>query len=224
MYTCSETAWRALALLLCAGCFELQQVELPVRPAPLTIDDFDDGDATPTASSFAPWSCSTSPGTPRVSCDTDAEGGRGGRSETVRFQLEDPPNGSMDYPMLVIETSARLPLDLSRYDLFSFDAQLQLEPPDPDSAPQLLLRLRCDAAGTGAGPEGFWLESFVDLTAEWSAYRRSLSGFARPNYLISFSRSKCITQVEALELVVSPDLRDGQVMLATLKLDQLSLE
>lgn len=228
MSICNEH-YRRYALssaLLGLACFDVQQVELPSRPERLEIDDFEDGDGAPRASAFAPWSCNASPAPSSVSCGSDDSGTAAGRVETVRFELRDTLDGTMDYPTAQLQSSTRLgKLDLGSYGAISFRAQLELSPEDAPRAPGLLVRVRCDGVHSlGAGPEGSWLERSVAVGPEWAAFAVRLDTLLRPNYVVSFSRRECLAGAEGLEFVISPQYPDGQDMVAVLRIDDVALE
>jgi len=228
MSICNERHRRyALSSALFAlGCFDVQQVELPSRPGRLEIDDFEDGNDAPKASAFASWSCSASPAASSVSCGSDDSGTAAGRVETVRFELRDPLDGTMDYPKAQFQSSARLgSLDLGSYSAISFRAQLELSPEDALRAPPLLVRVRCNGAGTsGAGPEGSWLEAPKAVGSEWALFRVPLDTLLRPSYVVSFSRRECLARVEGLEFMIGPEYPDGQGLVAVLRIDDVALE
>jgi hypothetical protein len=231
MSICSER-WRAaasllLGSLLTVACFDVQQVAVDsTGPRVLEIDDFEDGDQLPSDSTFSTWTCGTYPGPPRISCNASAPGFGGGLAQEARFEIQDPPDGVVDQPGMFMQTSHPLgTLDLSSYERMRFSAKLGSDAPSFPGASRLYVRLRCDGVGTsGADPNGYWIETFVQVGSDWSSFTLALAELVRPNYVLSFSRSECIAAVESLEFGLHPDIPEGGSMVATLTIDEISLQ
>jgi hypothetical protein len=225
----------ALSSLAIAGCFEVRQVGVePALPA-LEIDDFEDGNDAPSSSLFASWHCETSPGPPRASCGPVAPGFASGVAEVVRFEIVDPPNGSIDYAGMLLEAPSRLgPLDLSAYQSIAFSAKLERMPragdsagPDDDGAEavDLLVRTACDGVGQSRGlPYGSWLEAPSPVGPEWSSLSVDVAQLIRPNYVLDLNRLDCLANVESLIFYIGPELSDGEGMAGTLTIDDVVLE
>jgi len=217
----------AIGWLSISACFEVQQVALQRGPPALEIDDFEDGDDLPRSSMFRSWQCDAWPGPPHVSCGTVTPGFGDGLAEAVRFELQDPPNGSMDYATVFLETRVRLgTLDLGSYESIAFSVKLERSPlsPSEESAEQkasFFVRLRCDGVGTAGDA---WIEKTVPLGPEWSSPSIALAELVRPSYVINFSSRECAAKVEALLFLFDPKLPDGEAMAGTLTIDEVSLE
>lgn len=231
MCICSERGLAAssslLGSLLLVACFDVRQVDVEsAAPRVLQIDDFEDGDQLPSDPTFSSWSCGTYPGPPRISCDASVPGLGSGLARELRFQIQDPADGVVDHPGMFLQTTHRVgTLDLSAYEHMSVSAKLQSDAPSVPGASRLYVRLRCDGIGpSGAQPEGYWLETSVQVGSDWSSFTLPLANFLRPNYVVSFSRRECIAALEALEFDLHPDLPEGGAMLATLTIDEISLQ
>ena len=226
MSICNER-WLAALSALFVACFDVQQVALDsMGPGPLQIDDFEDGDQLPSDPAFSTWSCGTYPGPPRISCNASAPGVGGGLAQEARFEIRDPADGVVDHPGMFLQTSHLLgTLDLSSYERVAFSARLASDALSLPGATRLYVRLRCDGVGTsGAQPEGYWLEAFVQVGTDWSSFSLALTEFIRPNYVLSFSRSECLAAVESIGFVLHPEIPEGGGMLAILTIDEVSIQ
>jgi hypothetical protein len=228
-------SWLALCSLPFTACFEVRQIAVEGGPPALEIDDFEDGDDVPSSSAFKTWRCETTPGPPRVSCSAQAPGFESGLAEVIRFEIEDPANGAIDYPAVMLQAPARLgTLDLGSYERLAFSAKLERlpryrvesDPAGEDLADvSLFVQLLCHGvAPPGALPYGSWIESFILVRPEWSSTSIALVELVRPSYVANFAWRDCIASVEGLQFVLAPDLRDGQAMAGTLSIDQVLLQ
>jgi hypothetical protein len=216
-----------LSTLLIGACFDVQQVDVDsTAPQLLEIDDFEDGDQRPSNPTFSTWLCGTYPGPPRISCDASARGHGGGLAQEARFQLQDPADGMVDHPGMFLQTTHTVgTLDLSAFERIAFSAKLESDAPSLPGASRLYVRLRCDGVGTsGAQPEGYWLETSVQVETDWSSFTLALTEFVRPNYVLSFSRQECVAALESLGFDLHPELPEGGSIVGTLTLDQISLQ
>jgi len=226
MSICNERWLAASSSLLVVACFDVQQVAADsTGPRELVIDDFEDGDQLPTDPTFSTWSCGTYPGPPRISCNASAPGFEGGHAQQARFEIRDPADGVVDHPGMVLQTSHSLgTLDLSSYEHILFSARLESDAPAVPGASRLYVRLRCDGIGPSGAPEGYWIETSVQVGTDWSSFTLPLTELVRPNYVPSFSRRDCVAAVESLGFDLHPDLPEGGSMVATLTIDEISLQ
>jgi hypothetical protein len=222
------SAGLSIYCLLLVACFDVREVAVKLGPLPLEIDDFEDGDDLPSSSLFANWHCEAGPGPP-ASCAPQPPGFESGLAEAVMFEIEDPLNQATDYPGVLLEAPAQLgTLDLSSYESLAFSAKFEPTPAAEETSSAdttLFLQLRCDGVGTsGAQSDGSWIETSTSVGPEWSSPTLALSKFARPSYVISFSKEECMARVEALQFILAPDLPDGGQLSGTLSIDQVTLQ
>ena len=155
-------------------------------------------------------------------------------AEAVRFELNDPANGVIDYAGVQLEAATRLdPLDLRGYDSLAFSAKLErapnagasLDAGAEGSAPvDFFVQLVCDAVGqSGSLPYGSWLEYSIPIGPEWSSPSVALDELVRPAFVVNFDRLDCLANIEAVVFVLGPELADGETLAGTMTLDEISL-
>jgi hypothetical protein len=225
-----ETMTRGLLLACILGCFEVQEVPVDragtARPAPLLIDDFEDGDPRPSASNIEPWRCATyspGPGVQPVACGPVAEGYGSSRGYSLWFALSDARDGVDRFPLAVLFAPITLPMDVSLYEELRFSARYAGDTPLPETA-FLEVRLSCFAENEGPPTS---LDNAVLLTGVWQRNPLLLANFAQPEWQIEEQSERadaalCATGINALSFGIT-GFSDGDAATGTLMVDDVYL-
>lgn len=222
-----------------SGCFDVQQVdayETKTLPPPRVIDNFDDDvdntERQPTDTNFGPWHCPPVQSTieQTVSC-SPGPGIEDTPGRELEFDILDPADDQLEYPFMELVTGAVEPQDFSHFERFVFSAALRLDP----SVPPVIVRLGCRLYCSRLAPDA-WVEApvLVASNPDWHTYeRRIAASFQQPQWQkdqwLEESRqlidaTACIEHVDALGIVLSPDLLDGDRSKGTLDLDEIYVQ
>ena len=100
-------------------CFDVRAVDA----GPPVLDDFEDGDLTPSLPDFAAWSCEMFKPSAPADCAL-TEGFDSSFSLSARFSISDPPDAIQQHGGILIVTQADRPLDLTALSAITFDVRL----------------------------------------------------------------------------------------------------
>ncbi len=214
----------ALSLVV-GGCFDVTKVPLP----PFVIDDFEDGDDLhPKAKDFDDWACRafTTPlddgvagepaaGAPGVDCVVEQVGGQA-RAMTMRFELDDPMDGTQQFggAVLATRTSGATKLDLNPFKELVLSAILEAGNPALPPGTQLRAEIGCTLSGKPVTLQRVIPD--IAIGADWKTFKLSLAD-------IAFAEPSCLRQVDALRISVRPGLADGVSTHSALHVDDVFL-
>lgn len=195
----------------------------PTRPSAFLIDDFEDGDARPSSTAFAPWRCQTvdpGPGIQPVACGPVPEGSSSDHGYSLWFALSDTPDGVDDFPVAMLWSPTLVPLDISPYEQLHFSARY--EPGDlplPDAA-FLQVSLVCQPTSVGR----LSLDNVALLPRTWQRSALPLADFAQPDWQTErIDADRCSAQISELSFDIT-GFADGQAATGTLLVDNVYLQ
>jgi hypothetical protein len=199
-----------VALLALAGCYDLERLDPgPERPY-LLIDDFEDGDAEPSAPSFENWMAlpfksGDEASTSIAIVDSDLDGGLALLGEFVFDDL----NGDFTGASLGIG-NARNPLDVRRYRAIHVTWRFQPGPLALPPTTRFYAELQCNAAPPlGDVQSPFWVQLAMPVSSDWKALRLDLAFFNEPTPeqpRIAGGPKACLATVDAIRFTIATSL------------------
>jgi len=119
-------AFAAAALLLAAGCYDVQTFDA----GPYVLDDFEDGDFLPSDPIFDAWTCfAFNPSSNKMySCDHDAGAHNSDYALSLDFTVTDPANGTQQDGGAGLVSLAAKPMDFSHFEELDFEVSLHRRP------------------------------------------------------------------------------------------------
>jgi len=205
-----------------AACFDVHMVD----PGPAVLDDFEDGDLTPSVRPFGDWSCAVYTPDAPLDCAL-AEGFQSATGLSVAFSITDPPDGDQQHGVVQIATYADTPIDLTGSSVITFDVRLTNVTSFPTSA-QMRLELLCSTAigENGAALGDFVVIQTVPFAAEWSSLSLAISNFGpaqwRPGSLQGGTPA-CLRVVDGFQFVFDAALPDGETGAGVFSIDNVRL-
>lgn len=222
-----QSAALTVALLGMTGCFDVHDA----YPNPWVIDDFEDGDFQPADRNFGPWSCATfSP--PNQDCAFGLDPGDQTTSSLfLQFTTVDPPDGILQSGGALLQTSAAIPEDLSRFDHMLFSTKLGSGSPPLPSTTEMFVQLVCSTVpaedGTMPAPGDLYLAQIVPLMppgSDWQVFSLAMANFGPPTWAPLHPRGgpvACLERIDAVEFAINPNLPDGQSTAGRLDVDDI---
>ena len=206
-----------------AACFDVH----PVDPGPAVLDDFEDGDLTPSLRPFGAWFCALDNPAALLDC-ARAEGFQSPAGLSVGFSIIDLPDGEQQGGGVQFETDAETPIDLTGSSEITFDVRLTNAPVASPGGAGMRLQLRCSTAigENGAALRDFIVVQTVPYAAEWSSIRLSMSNFGPAEWVHGALRggtSACLRAVDGFQFVFAPALPDGQTLAGVFSIDNVRL-
>jgi len=168
----------ALAIMTFAvsgtACFDVH----PVDAGPAVLDDFEDGDFTPSLRPFGDWYCGLWNPTASIDC-THGQGFQSSAGLAAAFTLVDPPDGEQQRGTVELETDSETPIDLTGAAAITLNLRLPNAPVTSPGGAVMRFQLRCS---TAIGEDGSPLRDFVvaqtvPYTGEWASVSLALSNF-----------------------------------------------
>jgi len=210
---------------LLVGCFDVEQVDVPeakAKPAPLLIDDFDDGDRQPSLESLELWHCFGDNGTAQnLRADPEKQGAHSTAGRAITFDLVDVTDGKQDYQAVELQARASVPLDLTDYERFVFWAALDARA-TPDALP-VRIKLSCDDLGDGAELES--PDQSVPAGGPFRAHSTPMAKFYHPAWIeTDYDEASCLARVSALSFFLQPEMLDGSRASGRLTVDDAYLQ
>jgi hypothetical protein len=218
----------ALALMTCAlasvGCFDVR----PVDPGPPVLDDFEDGDLTPSHPPFTDWSCQIFHPDAALDCEV-TEGFESSFALSVVFSISDLPDAVQQEGGVQMTTFADRPIDLTGVSAITFDVRLtSATTPFPPNA-FMHLDLLCSTAVSenGGALVDFALVQSIAFRAEWSRVSLAISNFGpapwQPEH-IKGGATACLRAVDGIQFVFDPAVLDGQTGGGIFSIDDVVLQ
>jgi len=209
--------------LTCIGCFDVR----PVDPGPPVLDDFEDGDLTPSLSPFSDWSCQIFQPDGPLTCDL-SPGFESRFSISAAFSISDPLDATQQHGGVLIATFADRPIDLTGLSAITFDVRLTSAAAPFSSKSLMHLDLVCSTAvgENGAALVDFALVQSVAFTSEWSTVNLAISNFGPAPWQtehIKGGAPACLRAVDGIQVVFDAAIPDGQSGAGILSLDDLVL-
>jgi hypothetical protein len=206
------------------GCFDVRAVD----PGPPVLDDFEDGDLTPSYPPFTDWSCGEFQPDAMLDCDV-SEGFESSFSLSTAFSISDPLDAIQQHGGVYIATYADRPIDLRGLSVITFDIRLtSATTPFPPGA-LMHLDLRCSTAvgdNGGALVDSALVQS-IAVTAEWSRVTLAISNFGpapwQPEH-IKGGGPACLRAVDGIAFVFDAAIPDGQSGAGILSIDDVVLQ
>lgn len=194
----------------------------PGSPNVLAIDDFEDKNHTPAASSFADWQCylyntaeSRAGAPPRkgsLRCSVGKHGFNSNYAQAIVFDLLDAADGKPDHVGAGLRTITKAgTLDISGYRRLTFSAWLESLPERPlPKGTQLTVGIGCPSVSDGIVPGGYSILRHVNAGSGWATFGLDLADFAQPDWQSPpFDPKQCLTLVTGIFFHVQPPLDDG---------------
>jgi len=214
----------ALALAV-SGCFDVHGVAL-------MLDDFEDGDLSPSDPDFDFWECSSFNAAGRgYSCD-HTDGYRSLYALVLQATVVDPLDGAAQSGGAQLETKSHLPVDLSGVTEFRFDAKLVFDAGPVWPQASLNLEIGCTKADpdAGTGPVDLFVEMQVPYQADWAPFRVPTAGLVDPSLLdppwpntktVPGGPAACLARANSVRFSVDAGLMDGETNSFTLSVDNI---
>jgi hypothetical protein len=204
----------ALVLMTCAlasvGCFDVR----PVDPGPPVLDDFEDGDLTPSHPPFTAWSCQTFQPDGMLDCEV-TEGFESSFALSAAFTISDPLDAIQQRGGVYIATFADRPIDLTGLSAITFDVRLTsaTTPFPPNSLMHMDLMCSTAVGDNGGALVDFALVQSMAFRAEWSRVSLAISNFGPAPWQtehIKGGAPACLRAVDGIQFVFDAAVPDGQ--------------
>lgn len=214
-----------LPLMLAAtGCFDAHSVD----PGPWVIDDFEDGDLSPSDRNFGAWSCWALPQPNSCSAVLDS-GDQSASSLALDFTIASPPNGSANAVLAGVQTgTAATPEDFSRFSEMVFSSKVVPGDPPLPNMTSFTVHLGCSTVPSddGSVPRNLYVYQKFDVATDWQPVELPIAMFATPPYLPTHPQggpAACLRRVDSVNFVIEPQLLVGQSATSQLDVDGISL-
>jgi hypothetical protein len=221
----SAFSFRQLATLgtsvLLVACFDVEQVQ--VYPS-LLIDNFDDGDLSPSAKNFVDWRCyAFMPEEPQPTCDIQMNRADNSPALAFTYDLDVPLDADESKYGVGFSTKPFVgTVDLSSYVSIHFSAKLSPGTPAPRKNRRFLVRLGCMTVQfvPGSMPD-FMLEQGFAPGGDWSPYQLELAKFRQPTGQVTMnSTQECLALNDSMRFEIA-DVLDGDNEQGTLMFDDV---
>jgi hypothetical protein len=220
----ARSAFLVLMLAVAStGCFDVRAVD----PGPRVLDDFEDGDLTPSLRPFTEWSCGTFEPSVTIDCGL-TEGFESSTSLSVAFSLTDPPDDKQQSLGAFTMAFSDTPIDLTALSAITFDIRLTSVTPLP-AGTYMHMDLQCS---TAIGDNGVPLADFVVVqntafSAEWSSVSLAISNFGPAPWRSEHIRGgapACLRAIDGFGFVLHHELPDGQTGTGVFSIDNVRLQ
>lgn len=217
-----------LALLIgsigLVGCFEVRAVD----PGPAVLDDFEDGNQTPSLPPFTDWTCQTFQPDGALGCDL-TPGFDSKFSLSAAFTLVDPLDGIQQHGGVLVAAFADRPVDLT--GLSKATSAVRVTSTTTPFPPKSLMHmdLLCSTAvgENGATLVNFALVQSIAFTDEWSTVTLAIDNFGPAPWQtehIKGGAPACLRAVDGIQFVFEAAIPDGQSGGGTLSIDEVRLQ
>jgi len=221
-------AGSAMALMMVSatgiGCFDVRSIDA----GPPVLDDFEDGNLTPSLSPFNNWSCQQF--SPEVDLDCAITPGFDSAfSLSASFTIIDPPDAIQQHGGIMMMTFADSPIDLTGFSAITFAVRLtSATTPFPSNA-LMHLDLQCSTAisDTGAQLTDFSVVQGLPFSADWSTVSLAISNFGPAPWRtdhIQGGAPACLRAVDGFLFVFDAAIPDGQMGGGVFSIDNVRLQ
>jgi hypothetical protein len=205
-------------------CFEVRTVD----PGPPVLDDFEDGNFTPSLPAFTEWSCQTFVPDGMLDC-ARTEGFESAFSLSAAFSISDPPDAIQQHGGVLILTNADRPIDLRGLSAITFDVRLTSATTPFPSNSLMHLDLLCSTVigESGASLVDAALVQSIAFKDTWSAVDLAISNFGPAPWTsehIAGGAPACLRAVDGIQFVFDAAILDGQSGGGVLSIDNVRLQ
>jgi hypothetical protein len=210
--------------LMSSGCFDVR----PIDAGPPVLDDFEDGDLTPSFPHFMDWSCATFHPDAPVDC-TLTPGFASAFGVSTAFSISDPPDAVQQHGGVFIQTVTDRPIDLTASSAITFAVRLTNAPAEFPAGALMHLDLQCS---TAIGDNGVQLTDFavvqsIAYSTEWSTVTLAIANFGSPPWRTEHIRggaAACLRAVDGFSFVFDAAIPDGQTGEGVFSIDEVRLQ
>lgn len=212
------------ASITIVGCFDVRAVD----PGPAVLDDFEDGNQTPSLPPFTGWTCQTFQ--PEGALDCDLTPGFDSKfSLSAAFTIADMPDGIQQHGGVLVAAFADQSVDLSGLSTATFAVRLtsSTKPLPPKSLMHMDFLCSTAVGENGAALVNFALVQSIAFTDEWSTVTLSISNFGPAPWQtehIKGGAPACLRAVDGIQFVFDAAVPDGQSSGGTLSIDEVRLQ
>ena len=211
------------------SCFDVHGVD----PGPPVLDDFEDGDFTPSLRPFTDWSCQTvePPDPPGPPDCVPTDGYDSSHGLAAAFAVSDPLDGIQQHGGVIIMTNADRPIDLTGLSHITFEVRLTNSTTTAFPSKSLLhLDLLCSTVMGESGAslvDAALMQSVgFDLAGGWTPANLAIKNFGPPPWIadrIVGGPPACLRAVDGIQLVFDAAIPDGMSGAGTLSIDDIVL-
>lgn len=207
------------------GCFDVRAVDA----GPPVLDDFEDGDLTPSLFPFMKWSCQQFMPTVDLDCAV-TPGFDSAFSLSAAFSITDPPDAIQQHGGAMMMTFADRPIDLTGFFAVTFAVRLTSDTTPFPAGALMHLDLRCSTAisDTGVQLTDFAVVQSIPFSADWSTVPPlQIANFGpapqRTDH-IQGGAPACLRAVDGFSFVFDAAIPDGQMGAGVFSIDDVRLE
>ena len=206
-----------------SGCFDVR----PIDPGPPVLDDFEDGDLTPSLAPFTDWSCQTFYPDGTLDCDL-TPGFESQFSVSSTFAISDPLDAIQQHGGVLIATFADRPVDFTGLSAITFDVRLTSAAAPFPSNSLMHVDLLCSTAvgENGAALVDFALVQSVAFSDAWSKVDLAISNFGPAPWQTEHIKGggpACLRAIDGVQFTFDAAIPDGQSGGGTFSIDDVVL-
>jgi hypothetical protein len=214
-----DASARALLItpLLAFGCMALDERELAVKPESIALNSFEDMTTQPLDPRFDAWVYSTySSDLYTIDNRVVTPGFNSNWCSRLSWSITEPPNGTPEFPGVVLRSQIRNKIDLRSYSRFVFTHRYE-DPGGCQPLGELRVNIWCSSLDTG-----FEKKTLVAL--DWQTSVFDLSSFSEIWYQAKgIKLEDCLAVADEIQFVAQKNLGDGECNAGMLFLDDLSI-